>query len=167
MPVRPALLSLAFLGLAACTAAAVDPPCAPGDPMPWWCVQEGATGPLCGDVRFNPSCVEGAWTCPYSNLVPDRAHACVCFDGPRPLGHSCTCTDGGVVSCTIPCGALRCRVGGEYCAITSSDVGGEPDASACAPLLEPCAGVGCACVAAGALSCEEDVGAVTAHYPGG
>ena len=51
--------------------------------------------------------------------------------------------------------------------ITASDVGGEPDASACAPLLEPCAGVGCACVAAGALSCEEDVGAVTAHYPGG
>lgn len=155
-----------LLLLAGCTAAApLEPPCTAGDPSPWWCVQAGASGPSCGDVRFDPSCVDGAWVCPFS-LMPDREHRCICFDGPRPSTQSCTCGDAGL-SCTFECGSLRCDLSNEYCAVTASDVGGEPDSYACASRVAPCEGLPCNCIAPGAIECAEEVGAVTARYPGG
>lgn len=156
------------LVVAGCAAEPVDDSCVAGDAWPWWCVPEGATGPSCGDVRFNPSCVDGTWRCPYpASLVPDREHRCVCFGGPRPATQHCACGDAGTTECTFDCGTAQCDLETEYCAVTTSDVGGEPDSRSCVPFALPCDGSGCGCVQPGSVSCEEDLGAVTAHYPGG
>jgi hypothetical protein len=149
--------------------AGFDDSCDPGDPVPWLCVSSGAVGPSCGDVRFPPSCMEGTWRCPFApgSLMPDRTGMCVCFGGPRPLTQHCTCTDGGTVSCTFDCGTEQCDLDSEYCAVTASDVGGEPDSHVCTPFVDPCTGSGCDCIGAGSISCETEVGATTARYPGG
>jgi hypothetical protein len=153
--------------LSACSSADVDGSCEPGDPPPWLCVSPGSTGPVCTDTHVEPYCSAGVWTCPDPSAMQDREHVCQCFGGPMSTRHRCGCSDAGVIACMFDCGSTRCAVGYEYCAVTSSDVGGEPDSYAFAPLVSPCDELGCDCILPGSVSCEHDTGAVTAHYPGG
>jgi hypothetical protein len=155
-------LGLVLLAGAAGCAATRDR-CRIGDTPPWNCVAMGETGPLCRDGYASPVCADSAWTC-FGGLVPDHG-ACRCFDVARPATQHCECGDAGI-ACTFDCGELRCDLANEYCAVTASDTGG-PDTHACVPWTSPCTGTGCACIAGGSSACMEEVGAVTARYPGG
>jgi hypothetical protein len=159
---RAAVL-LALPALFASGCAATMDRCRIGDSPPWSCVPMGSSGPLCAE-RASPVCADSAWTC-FGALVPDRAGACRCFAAARPPTQHCECGDAGI-ACTFDCGELRCDLSREYCTLVASDTGGA-DEHGCAPFTSPCMGTGCACIAGGSISCTEEVGAVTARYPGG
>jgi hypothetical protein len=153
----------------------LDVECARGDPAPSQCAQGDPKTHVCTDGMWDPSCVDGHWTCGDGDVRPEPEIDCWCHVGPWPWPESwslCTCRDEGPrlkdgLTCQFHCGpSLLCTVGDAYCEQRVSDVMGEEDAFQCAPFAAGIVSGSCEAVPSGFSSCEQvENGGTLAIYP--